>query len=209
MVEELDLSVDPLAEAPLTSEQRRAWNAVRGELASARARNQELVERLHQYEQQEDVEAVILNRADFNREVARMLAFDERYGGISSILYFDFEGIPLASASAFEQTLNSMVLKEISSALTRSVRKSDIVGRIAPDEYGVLLVRCDNENAWKKAEILSNVVQEALAKIQDSNLDIQVSYGAYTFRDNEDLAVGLKEAAESMTRAKAEPSSNG
>ena len=42
-------------------------------------------------------------------------------------------------------------------------------------------------------------MQQALAEIRECKLDIKISYGAYTFRDNEDLAVGLKEAAEAMT----------
>ena len=89
-------------------------------------------------------------------------------------------------------------IREIGDMLIRSVRGSDIVGRLAPDEFGVLLMRCDNAAAWRKAEIMASQLQETLAK---SKLDIKVSYGAYTFRDNEDLATGLKEAAQTMTTA--------
>jgi diguanylate cyclase (GGDEF)-like protein len=199
MANAFDFSVDPLADAPLTVDQRRVWNALRGELASAQAKNQELLERLRQYEQQKtDAEPTILNRIDFNREVARMLAFDERYGGMSSILYFDFDGIDETTAQ-YGRSVSNAVLREIASVLTSGVRNSDIVGRLAGDEFGILLMRCDNSAAWRKAETLSVSLQQALAEIRECKLDIKISYGAYTFRDNEDLAVGLKEAAEAMT----------
>ncbi|MFA5040466.1 MAG: GGDEF domain-containing protein [Bdellovibrionales bacterium] len=199
MADSIDFSVDQLADAPLTVDQRRIWNMLRGELASAHAKNQELLERLHQYEQQKpEDQSTVLNRNDFNREVARMLAFDERYGGMSSILYFDFEGLDEAAGRYGRSVINA-ALREIASVLSHGVRTSDIIGRLAPDEFGVLLVRCDNAAAWRKAETLSAQLQQALTEVHDCKLNINVSYGAYTFRDNEDLAVGLKEAADAMT----------
>ncbi|MFA4994288.1 MAG: GGDEF domain-containing protein [Bdellovibrionales bacterium] len=200
MAESFDFSVDPLADAALTGDQRRVWNLLRGELASTQAKNQELLEKLRLYEKQDgEKESTVLNRIDFNREVARMLAFDERYGGMSSILYFDFEGIDEVT-QRFGRAVSNAALREIANVLTRGVRTSDITGRLAPDEFGVLLMRCDNTFAWRKAETLSASLQQALAKVHDCELNITISYGAYTFRDNEDLAVGLKEAAQAMTK---------
>ena len=200
MTNEFDFAVDWLADATLSSDQRRAWNMVRGELATAQARLQELNEKLRQYEQQQnDNEPTILNRPEFNREVARMLAFDERYGGMSSVLYFDFDQLDVAAAKHGKAVANA-ALREIGMTMIRSVRGSDIVGRLAPDEFGILLMRCDNAAAWRKAETVAAQLQRALTEIHGCKLDIKVSYGAYTFRDNEDLAVGLKEAAQGMTQ---------
>jgi len=200
MTNEFDFSIDLLSDAPLTSDQRRAWNMLRGELASAQAKNQEILEKLRTLEQQQaDAEPLLLNRPDFNREVARMLAFDERYGGISSVLYFDFDGLD-ETAVNFGRTVASATLREIGAVMVRSVRSSDIVGRLAPDEFGVLLMRCDNTSAWRKAEALAAQLQQTLLEIQGCKLNIKVSFGAYTFRDNEDLATGLKEAAQKMMK---------
>jgi diguanylate cyclase (GGDEF)-like protein len=202
MPDAFDFSVDPLADAPLTVDQRRVWNALRGELASMQAKTQELQEKLRHYEQQSvDSESTVLNRVDFNRETARMLAFDERYGGMSSILYFDFEGIDEASTQ-HGRAMGNAIVREIASVLIHGVRSSDIVGRLAPDEFGVLLLRCDNAAAWRKAESIAVNLQEVLERVDGQKPNLKISYGAYTFRDNEDLAVGLKEAAQVMTRTK-------
>ena len=201
MPHEFDFSIDWLADATLTLDQRRAWNMLRGELASAQAKNQEFHERLRALEQlKADTEPMILGRPDFNREVARMLAFDERYGGISSVLYFDFDKLD-ETAAGFGRAVANAALREIGAVMVRNVRNSDIVGRLAPDEFGVLLMRCDNASAWHKAETIAAQLQQILTEIQGCKLNIKVSFGAYTFRDNEDLATGLKEAAQKMLRA--------
>ena len=201
MTTPFDFSIDWLADAPLTSDQRRAWNMLRGELASAQARNQELQEKIRLFEQKQDnPEPSILTRPDFNREVARMLAFDERYGGISSVLYFNFEQLD-QTAVRYGRSVANAVLREIGITIMRGIRNSDIVGRLAPDEFGVLLMRCDNAAAWRKAEALAAQLQQALIEIQGCVLDIKISFGAYTFHDNEDLSVGLKEAAQSLMKA--------
>lgn len=201
MGEELDPSIAVLADAPLDREQRAAVETLWNELVSVRAKNRELEEKFRHYEEQPDgMEAVLLNRFDFNREVARMLAFDERYGGVSSVLYFDFDGIDEV-VKALGAQRSGAVFQKIVSVLTRGVRKSDIIGRLAPDEFGAFLVRCDKENAWKKAEMLARALKESFAQMEGGAFDIKVSYGAYTFSDNdEDPSVGIKGAAKSLTQ---------
>jgi diguanylate cyclase (GGDEF)-like protein len=140
---------------------------------------------------------VILTRPEFNREVARMLAFDERYGGISSILYFDFDQLE-ETAATFGRAVANAALREIGEIMTKNLRSSDIIGRLASDEFGVLLMRCDNAAAWRKAEVVAIKLQNALSEIHTQKLKIKVSYGAYTFRDREDVSIGLKEAAQTM-----------
>jgi diguanylate cyclase (GGDEF)-like protein len=198
MTNEFDFSIDWLAEAPLTLDQRRAWNMLRGSLATAQAKNQELLDQIQQNEKKltENV-PVILTRPEFNREVARMLAFDERYGGISSILYFDFDQLE-ETAATFGRAVANAALREIGEIMTKNLRSSDIIGRLASDEFGVLLMRCDNAAAWRKAEVVAIKLQNALSEIHTQKLKIKVSYGAYTFRDREDVSIGLKEAAQTM-----------
>jgi len=190
-----DSPLDLLAEAPLTDRQRELLRGLQKELSTAKSQNRELQEKIHALETAQ--ESPILNRPDFNREVARMLAFDKRYGGTSSILYFDFSNLA-ETAAQFGDEAMAETLKEITAILTGNVRTSDIVGRLAPDEFGVLLMRCDNAPAWRKAEILASLLQQALNRLCNCALSIRVSYGAYTFRDDEDISISLKHSAKNM-----------
>jgi diguanylate cyclase (GGDEF)-like protein len=197
----LDLTADLLADAPLTPEQRYAWEAVRKALADTRARAQDLEKRVKSLEQNSaEEQSAILTRTEFNREVARMLAFDERYGGTSSVLYLDFDNMEDVTAS-YGKSVTNAALRDISNVLMKNVRGSDIIGRLAPDEFGVLLVRCDNVNAWKKGKELVGLLAEALEEVHACKLNVTVNYGAYTFQEDEDVATGLKQAAQLVTKA--------
>ncbi|HUY68119.1 MAG TPA: diguanylate cyclase [Alphaproteobacteria bacterium] len=198
-----DPATDWLADAPLDPEQRHIWDHMRAELVAAREKIRDLEARVRLLERQppDEEKQSILTRPEFNREVARMLAFDERYGGTSSVLYFDFEGLEKIAAQHGKAVANAAV-REISDQLMKCVRGSDIVGRLAVDEFGVLLVRCDSSHAWKKGEQLSAQLYEALAEVHGCKLGVAISYGAYTFRENEDVGRGLKEAAQVLTKAK-------
>ena len=191
-----------LADAPLTPEQRTVWRDLCAELVLTRVRIQELENRLRVVENQSSQESSgqsVLNRPDFNREVARMLAFDERYSTTSSVLYFDVENLDVIRAR-HGNVLVDAAMRCIGDTLMQSIRRSDILGRLAPDEFGILLPRCTNENAWKKGEQVAGAVYDALTNLWGPNLKPVISFGAYTFKNKEDLPSGLKLAAQSMTQ---------
>lgn len=197
----LDLNKDWLASASLSGAERQAWDNLRAELGAARMKIQDLETRIKLLERQPvEEDHSILTRPEFNREVARMLAFDERYGGISSVLYFDFERLEDLAGNHGKAVANAAV-RQIGDLLIKHVRNSDVVGRLAPDEFGVLLMRCDNVAAWKKGEQLSAMLYDGIGEVHGCKTDIVISYGAYTFHGSEDVATGLKEAAHAVTRA--------
>lgn len=196
----IDLSIDWLAEAKLTPEEREAWNLLRTEVAHDRELIRDLQKRIKLLEHPTDEQMSVLTRPEFNREVARMLAFDERYGGTSSVLYFSVEAMD-AVAARYGKAVANAAIRQIGSTLMRNVRGSDVVGRLATDEFGVLLGRCDNAHAWKKGEQLAVLLEETLEEVHGCKPCLKIGYGAYTFQENVDIAAGLKEAAQVMTRA--------
>lgn len=206
--QDFDLThTDWLDSVMLSTEQREAWNRMRSELIASRAKIIEQEKRIRILENQVDhpqgeEQISVLTRPEFNREVARMLAFNERYGGFASVVYFNFENLSDMTAQYGRSVVNS-ALREISTLLMHNVRRSDIVGRLAPDEFGVLLGRCDNLNAWKKGTQLH---KELLAKMQDIHgckLNVNITFGAYTFQDKDDVGNGLRQAAQMVTTNRA------
>lgn len=199
----VDLLTDSLSDAPLSADQRDVWRGLCEELVLARVRIQELETRLKIMERSkpddETPGASLLTRPDFNREVARLLALDERYGNTSSVLYFDIENLQ-AVKDRHGAALAQAALQAVGEALLTHVRRSDVVGQLAPDEFGVLLPRCDNPNAWLKGEAIASLLHVTLAKVWGPGLEPVISYGAYTFADKEDVAQGLKNAGAALTR---------
>ena len=195
----IDLSIDWLSSTVLTPEEREAWNLMRTEVAHSRETIRDLEKRVKLLEHPTGEETSVLTRPEFNREVARMLAFNERYGGTSSVLYFSIEAMDAVSARYGKAVANAAI-RQISNTLMRNVRNSDVVGRLAADEFGVLLGRCDNEHAWKKGEQLALLLEETLEEVHGCKPNLRLGYGAYTFEENVDIASGLKQAAQVMTR---------
>ncbi len=205
MPNSIDLSTDWLADAPLSADQRRVWDLARAELIAARDQIQGLETRLRAAERlsaEDGAQHTVLTRPEFNREVARMLAFDERYGGTSSVLYFDIENMA-DIITRYGRSVGNAAVRVICDTMMKHIRNSDIVGRLAGDEFGVLLARCDNTAAWKKGELLATRLQETMAEVHGCALQPVISYGAYTFRTKDDVGNGLKQAAELVTRAQA------
>ncbi|MER2520618.1 MAG: diguanylate cyclase [Bdellovibrionales bacterium] len=195
-------SDDALAGLALTPEQHAALEALRQEASQGRARIEALEQKVHELELGSSApdHPAILTRSEFNREVARMLACDERYGGVSSVLYFDIEKLD-AAIEKFGKSVANAALREATLALMKHVRGSDIVGRLAPTEFGVLLVRCGNSDAWRKSKELAGHLYDALVEVHGCRLELDVGYGAYTFRAEEDVATGLREAANAVTKS--------
>ena len=188
------------ANAQLTPEQKQALKSLENELSQAHIQLRQLQTKITTLEEQAGSEQAILTRPEFNREVARMLAFDERYGGQSSVLYFDIASLD-SLTKRYSPAIAADTTKTITHVMMRHVRRSDIIGRLGADEFGVLRVRCNNENAWKKGRELATLLTRALETIDNVKLGLEISFGAYTFREEEDVAIGLKEAAHSLTKA--------
>lgn len=187
------------ANANLSAEQKEALKSLEQDLMDSRRKLKLLETKVMALEEQADVQRTVLTRPEFNREVARMLAFDERYGGTSSVVYIDVDTINGLAAHEGPDVAEEAV-RLITHVLIQSVRRSDIVGRLAGDEFGVLLVRCDNAQAWKKGRELAASLSSALEVMAHKKQRLTVSFGAYTFREDDKLATGIQEAAQALTR---------
>lgn len=199
----LDLLTDKLADAPLTPGQRAVWRDLCAELVLARVQIQELETRLKNLQRSEETREkeppTLLNRPDFNREVARLLAFDDRYGGTSSVIYFNIDNLE-AIRNRHGTAIADSAIRCITDTLASQVRRSDILGRLAPDEFGILLPRCNQENAWSKSEAIADKLYENLMNLWGPGLKPKISYGAYTFSEKEEATDSLKLAAQMMTK---------
>jgi GGDEF domain-containing protein len=148
----------------LTPEQKKEWQALVEE-------NRLLKEKLSQ--NNPDAPA-LLARPDFIREVARMAAYDERYGSASTILSLSFEGLePLLQTQG---PAYHAVIQAVADTLVRHVRSCDIVGRTGIDNFGVLLTHCSTGAAETKAENLITKIRNRLDPLLESKAAVTLRY---------------------------------
>ena len=146
-----------------------------------RARNREL-----EIMADEDPLVPVLNRRAFVRELNRTIAYTARYHTSACLAFFDVDDFKQIN-DRFGHTSGDMVLRHISGILSANVRKSDIVGRLGGDEFGVVLMQTTTANAQAKTLQLLKLV--ATTPVPDLNppLTLHLSAGVCAIRENDDV----------------------
>jgi diguanylate cyclase (GGDEF)-like protein len=124
----------------------------------------------------EDVLTPLLNRRAFVRELRRVLAFTQRYGGPASLIYFDLDGFKAVN-DRFGHAAGDVALQAVAQRLADNVRESDIAGRLGGDEFGVILVHADQETALAKAAALAAIVETEPVACGEWLMPVKISYG--------------------------------
>jgi diguanylate cyclase (GGDEF)-like protein len=124
----------------------------------------------------QDVLTPLLNRRAFVRELRRVLAFTERYGGPASLIYFDLDGFKAVN-DRYGHAAGDVALQAVAERLAGNVRESDIAGRLGGDEFAVILVHADQATALAKAASLAAIVEDQPVPCGEWLTPIKISYG--------------------------------
>lgn len=188
-----------IPENELTPKVRAAIMTLMAEVERLRRELQRTHKRLEHLEQLADQDSLapIANRRAFVREMSRVMAYSQRYGAPSSVLYFDLNGMK-AINDTFGHAAGDAALLHVAQTLIENVRESDIVGRLGGDEFGVLLVQADLEAAADKAEALAKAITDKPLVWQGREIPIEIAYGAYSFKPDEDVSTALANADKAM-----------
>ena len=171
-----------IPEVELTPAVREGLSKLMAEVDRLRRDNEEKDRRISYLERLADEDPLmpILNRRAFVRELSRMMAFTERYGGISSVVFFDVDGMKAINDS-HTHAAGDEALTHVANTLLRNVRGSDVVGRLGGDEFGVLLVQADQAAANGKGASLAEKISSTPFEHEGKSLTVSVSYGAFAF----------------------------
>lgn len=192
-----------LSEADLTPKVRQALDMLMAEVQRMREELSQARHRINYLEKlaDEDTLVPVANRRAFVREMSRMVAYAERYGSGSSVLYFDINGFKEIN-DRFGHAAGDAALKQIAELLAENVRESDIVGRLGGDEFGVILAQASPEVAAEKAASLSALINGTPLHWDGTSIDLSVSYGVYSFSGKEDAGEALQRADQAMYQQK-------
>ncbi len=171
-----------IPETELTPSVREGLSKLMAEVDRLRRDNEEKDRRISYLERLADEDPLmpILNRRAFVRELSRMMAFTERYGGVSSVLFFDVDGMK-AINDTHTHAAGDEALAHVANTLLGNVRGSDVVGRLGGDEFGVLLVQADQSAANGKGAALAETISSTPFLHDGTPLTVSVSYGAFAF----------------------------
>jgi len=133
----------------------RAENArLSRELAMAAARIADL-----EFRAEIDALTDVRNRQGFERELKRSLAYIARYEASAVLLYLDLDRFKAVN-DGHGHAAGDAVLRAVAATLTRHVRASDVVARLAGDEFAVLMWNADVHQAEAKGHDLERRIAE-------------------------------------------------
>jgi diguanylate cyclase (GGDEF)-like protein len=141
------------------------------------------------------------NRRSFFEKAAKMIGLARRNHFIISILMVDIDFFKNINDS-YGHEAGDEVLKVVSQKISKTIRESDLVGRIGGEEFAVLLVNCNKENLIKVAEKIRKVIEETIVDYKGNKINITISIGAYVSKENEHLEDMLQKADELLYKAK-------
>ena len=145
----------------------------------------------------------VLNRRAFVREIARFIAFSERYGTPASLVYFDLDGFKNVN-DAHGHAAGDAVLHHFAGLLASHVRNTDAVGRLGGDEFGIVLAHASLDQAHLKGETLIKALSDAPPRWQSNPVTVTFSYGAYELRAGENADAAMANADLAMYANKRE-----
>ena len=191
-------TVAGIPEAELTPKVRAALEQLMSEVHRLREELELAKRRIQHLEDLADLDALVpvANRRAFVRELSRLMAFAERYGAPGSVIYFDINGMKEIN-DTFGHNAGDAAIRHVSEILLRNVRGSDVVGRLGGDEFGVILTQSDHSTAAAKADALAAAITEAPLAWEGQVIDIEISFGSYSFAGTE----GVDEALAAADRA--------
>ena len=155
-----------------------------------------------EYMAQHDILTGLPNRAFFSHMLTKLLALAKRYHRPLAVLFLDLDHFKLIN-DTLGHDAGDALLKEVARRLQESVRESDIVARLAGDEFVVLLPeQCDEGDLT----IVANRILSAVGKPYDllgQEFRVTVSVGISRYPKNaEDEESLLKAADVAMYHAK-------
>lgn len=191
------------ARAPSVTDMTRQLRLLEAENAELRATIEamraeaELLQRVAD----SDTLTPLLNRRCFLREVERALAAMRRYGTPAVLIFGDVDGLK-AINDAHGHAAGDAALIHVAQLLTAHVRATDLVARIAGDEFGLLLEHLDETAATAKAQLLADAIAAAPLRAAGKDIAVAVSLGMTPLQADDTVEAVLARADAEMYAAR-------
>ncbi len=118
----------------------------------------------------------LLNRREFERQLARLLD-SARDGRVEHALcYLDLDQFKVINDTC-GHLAGDELLRQLGATLRAQVRRADVLARLGGDEFGVLLEDCSLDEAQRVASVLRSAVEEFRFSWEDKSFRVGVSIG--------------------------------
>lgn len=143
----------------------------------------------------------LANRRYFHEKLGQLLLLKERNNNNLSILFIDIDDFKYVNDTK-GHAVGDKVLKVLAKILNTSIRKSDFVARWGGEEFIILLIDSDINQAQVIAEQLRAQVANSKQLSLFTEKPITISLGATSVTDDDNIDAILKRADDALYKAK-------
>jgi len=130
-----------------------------------------------------DVLSGLNNRRKFRESAEEVLLRAQRYNQVVSLLMMDIDYFKRIN-DAYGHAAGDEVIKVFSDLLRQNFRTSDIIGRMGGEEFAVVLINCDKNTAYEKAEQFRFNVESYPIIVDEQTIQVNVSIGVSELNEN-------------------------
>jgi diguanylate cyclase (GGDEF)-like protein len=123
----------------------------------------------------------VLNRRGISEALTREQLRADRYGLSLAVLFIDVNKFKPIN-DTFGHKVGDQALRLVAQTLQATARASDIVGRIAGDEFLVILTDVDSAGAERAAGRMMAAVEQAHLAVGELRIELSISAGSATHR---------------------------
>ena len=141
----------------------------------------------------------LMNRRRFREELESQLALRRRYGGVGALLLIDLDRLKAVNDTRGHGA-GDVALRRVAEAMRGRFRSTDVLARLAGDEFAVLLPSAEGHEAMALAEAL--IARIAADEVASWGVSVSVGvapFGGEDMRTTEDV---MATADAAMYRAK-------
>lgn len=143
------------------------------------------------------------NRRFFVRELARALGYRDRHNIPTALLFVDIDGLKTIN-DTMGHAAGDAAIRHVGDVLAANVRTSDTVARLSGDEFGVILIHADPEQASLKAQQLMSAVAATPVRHDGRTFAVGASIGICNLKPGDSAADTLARADKAMYISKRE-----
>ena len=118
----------------------------------------------------------LVNRAEFESRLERLLERSRDDGGEHALMYIDLDQFKLVNDSC-GHAVGDQLLQQMSRMLAGSVRTRDTLARLGGDEFAILMERCGMEQAQRVAQKICDQMDDFRFVHEDRRLRVGTSIG--------------------------------
>ncbi len=122
----------------------------------------------------------LINRRRFQKELERVLSYSQRYQQQGALLFIDLDQFKYVNDTYGHQYGDEYLL-DVSRRLSQVLRRSDILGRLGGDEFGVVIPKCSFEEAHTVGMALLGALAHENLELGGRVVPVSASIGVALF----------------------------